>query len=175
MGHCPATVHSSPWWLTRRVARRWWPASRNSHCTRKRFAALEHIIPSSWVTGSTATSKVLFEPVATACLSSPVSPICRASCSRSRTNDRRTSPADLAGLLTTHPDVAVVDAVVTCGGWRAHRTEADVVLERCGEDTGDGLDATRAVVTAAWLGEPAALEIRGDAAALAAVGIGPAD
>jgi HAD superfamily hydrolase (TIGR01457 family) len=80
---------------------------------------------------------------------------------------------DLGGLLSPHPDVTVAGSAVTCGGWHADRGDQEVTLRRAGDAGGDGLDALRALVTAAWLGDTTNLHVRGESSALAVAGLGP--
>ncbi|MDT4937063.1 MAG: glycerol-phosphatase [Pseudonocardiales bacterium] len=59
--------------------------------------------------------------------------------------------ADLAGLLTAHPGVAVDDGTTRCGAWQAAAAAGGLELVSIdGRDSGDGLDALRALCAAAW-------------------------
>jgi HAD superfamily hydrolase (TIGR01450 family) len=94
---------------------------------------------------------------------------------RAGSHERPTYVArDLTGLLATHPDVAVSGPTCTCGGWEALRDADDVTLRRSGNDDGDGLNAVRAVATAAWMRETTGVRVRGEPDVLTANGFGSA-
>jgi hypothetical protein len=56
--------------------------------------------------------------------------------------------ADLAGLLTPHPEVGQEDGGAVCGGWRATWTDGGHRIELSGH--GDRIDGLRCLCAAAW-------------------------
>jgi HAD superfamily hydrolase (TIGR01450 family) len=62
---------------------------------------------------------------------------------------------DAAGLLTTHPAVAVAGDAWTCGAWTVRAAGDGLVLTAgAAEPGGDGLDGLRALCVAHWAGHP---------------------
>jgi HAD superfamily hydrolase (TIGR01450 family) len=56
--------------------------------------------------------------------------------------------ADLAGLLTPHPELTVTGGAADCAGWTARRAPGQGELELSG--SGDPVDGLRALCAAAW-------------------------
>jgi glycerol 3-phosphatase-2 len=80
--------------------------------------------------------------------------------------------ADLDGLNSLHPEVVVTHTTATCAGWRAERAADSVTIEQVEETPGDAIDALRAAASVAWLSDSPIAQVRGDADALRALGLG---